>query len=149
MADLRLLVSGTTALLTVLSTNIAQVHGRHDEQRPQTCELRRILQVSPPMRSLHIPVAQTHSKRRGIQSAGAAVAWRLDGVKVAYMSLFISNWVLLAASLFIAAPVMLWKIKDTVSLEEDLKFSDETIEDVVSSQYQMRNVGQMQHRDLV
>jgi hypothetical protein len=41
------------------------------------------------------------------------------------MSLFISNWVLLAASLFIAAPVMLWKIKDTVSLEEDLKFSDD------------------------
>jgi hypothetical protein len=97
----------------------------------------------------HNPEAQTHNKFRGIQSAGAAVAWRLDGVKVAYMSLFISNWVLLAASLFIAAPVMLWKIKDTVSLEEDLKFSDETIEDVVSSQYQMRNVGQMQRRDVV
>jgi hypothetical protein len=65
------------------------------------------------------------------------------------MSLFISNWVLLAASLFIAAPVMLWKIKDTVSLEEDLKFSDETIEDVIPSQYQMRSVGQMQRRDVV
>ena len=64
------------------------------------------------------------------------------------MSLFISNWVLLAASLFIAAPVMLWKIKDTVSLEEDLKFSDETIEDVIP-QYQMRCVGQPQHRDVV
>lgn len=67
---------------------------------------------------------------------------------MAYMSLFISNWVLLAASLFIAAPVMLWKIKDTVSLEEDLKFSDETIEDVIP-QYQMRTVCQSQHRDLV
>jgi hypothetical protein len=69
-------------------------------------------------------------------------------VKVAYMSLFISNWVLLAASLFIAAPVMLWKIKDTVSLEEDLKFSDETIGDVIP-QYQMRTVCQSQHRDVV
>jgi len=43
---------------------------------------------------------------------------------------------------------MLWKIKDTVSLEEDLKFSDETIEDVIP-QYQMRSAGQMQHRDVV
>lgn len=64
------------------------------------------------------------------------------------MSLFISNWVLLSVSLFIAAPVMLWKIKDTVSLEEDLKFSDETLEDVVP-QYQMRDVGQMRHGDVV
>ena len=64
------------------------------------------------------------------------------------MSLFISNWVLLATSLCIAAPVMLWKIKDTVSLEEDLKFSDETIEDVIP-QYQMRSGGQLQHRDVV
>jgi hypothetical protein len=57
------------------------------------------------------------------------------------MSMFISNWVLLAVSLVIAAPVMFWKIKDTVSLEEDLKFSDETMEDVVP-QYQMDNIGQ-------
>lgn len=85
---------------------------------------------------------------RGIQSAGAAVAWRLDGVKVAYMSLFISNWVLLSVSLFIAAPVMLWKIKDTVSLEEDLKFSDETLEDVVPH-YPMREIGQMRQSDVV
>jgi hypothetical protein len=111
------------------------------------------LQISPDFTSKSsyapiIPWTQTHNKSRGIQSAGAAVAWRLDGVKVAYMSLFISNWVLLAASLFIAAPVMLWKIKDTVSLEEDLKFSDETIEDVIP-QYQMRTVGQLPHRDVV
>jgi hypothetical protein len=85
---------------------------------------------------------------RGIQSAGAALAWRLDGVKVAYMSLFISNWVLLSVSLLVAAPVMLWKIKDTVSLEEDLKFSDKTAEDVVP-QYQMQGVGQTRHRGVV
>jgi len=61
------------------------------------------------------------------------------------MSMFISNWVLLAVSLVIAAPVMFWKIKDTVSLEEDLRFSDETIEDV-SPQYQMDNFGQPRAR---
>jgi hypothetical protein len=59
------------------------------------------------------------------------------------MSMFISNWVLLAVSLVIAAPVMFWKIKDTVSIEEDLKFSDETVEDVVP-RYQMDIVGQPQ-----
>ena len=59
------------------------------------------------------------------------------------MSMLISNWVLLAVSLVIAAPVMFWKIKDTVSIEEDLKFSDETVEDVVP-RYQMDIVGQPQ-----
>jgi hypothetical protein len=68
---------------------------------------------------------------KGIQSAGAAIIWRLDGYKVPYMNLFISCWVLLAGSLVVALPVMLLKIKDTVPVEEDLKFTDETIEDVV------------------
>lgn len=68
---------------------------------------------------------------KGIQSAGAAIIWRLDGYKVPYMNLFISCWVLLAGSLVVALPVMLLKIKDTVPLEEDLKFTDETIEDVI------------------
>ena len=46
------------------------------------------------------------------------------------MNEFASNWALLAGSLLIAAPVILTKIKDTVPIEEDLKFSDETLEDV-------------------
>lgn len=62
------------------------------------------------------------------------------------MSLFISNWVLLSVSLVIAAPVMLWKIKDTVSIEEDLKFSDEALEDVVP-QYRMHGLDQTRYRD--
>jgi hypothetical protein len=70
---------------------------------------------------------------KGIQSAGAAIIWRLDGLKhpPSYMNLFASCWILLAGSLVIALPVMLLKIKDTVPIEEDLKFSDETIEDVL------------------
>lgn len=82
---------------------------------------------------------------KGIQSAGAAIIWHLDGRKDApeYMTIFISTWVLLAASLVIAAPVMLWKIKDTVSLEEDLKFSDETIDDVAPPQHSMTDLRQL------
>jgi hypothetical protein len=67
---------------------------------------------------------------KGIQSAGSAVIWRLDSNDVALMSLFASCWALLAGGLIIALPLILTKIKDHVSLEEDLKFSDETIADV-------------------
>jgi len=70
---------------------------------------------------------------KGIQSAGAAIIWRLDGLAnpPSYMKLFTSCWVLLAGSLVIALPVMILKIKDTVPLEEDLRFTDETIDDVI------------------
>ncbi|KAF2814157.1 MFS general substrate transporter [Mytilinidion resinicola] len=70
---------------------------------------------------------------KGIQSAGAAVIWYLDGFDSPrpYMSLFASCWILLAGSLVTALPVILLKIKDTVPLEEDLKFTDETVEDVI------------------
>ncbi|KAH9877679.1 hypothetical protein J1614_002896 [Plenodomus biglobosus] len=68
---------------------------------------------------------------KGIQSAGAAVMWRLDDYKISYMNLFASCWILLAGSLMIALPVMLLKIKDTVPVEEDLKFTDETMEDIM------------------
>ena len=47
------------------------------------------------------------------------------------MNLFASCWALLAGSLIIALPVMVLKIKDTVPVEEDLKFTDETIEDII------------------
>lgn len=77
---------------------------------------------------------------KGIQSAGAAVVWRMDQLRTSYSSLFLSCWALLACSLVIALPVMLVKIQDTVPLEEDLKFTDETIEDVL---------GPDQHRELL
>ncbi|KAK4225780.1 major facilitator superfamily domain-containing protein [Podospora fimiseda] len=68
---------------------------------------------------------------KGIQSAGAAVFWRLDGLQKPYDTIFGATWGLLGAALVFAAPVIWLKIKDTVSIEEDLKFSDETVEDVV------------------
>lgn len=69
---------------------------------------------------------------KGIQSAGAAIFWRLDGLGKSYDTLFGATWGCLAASLLFAAPVILMRIKDSVSVEEDLKFSDETIEDVIA-----------------
>jgi len=68
---------------------------------------------------------------KGIQSAGAAITWRLDDLGVPYMNMFASNWGLLAGSLLVALPVILLKVEDTVSLEKDLQFTDGTLEDVV------------------
>jgi hypothetical protein len=67
---------------------------------------------------------------KGIQSAGSAVIWRLDSNNVPLMNLLASCWALLAGGLIFALPLILTKIKDHVTLEEDLKFSDETVEDV-------------------
>lgn len=42
------------------------------------------------------------------------------------------TWGILAGSLVIGAPLILFKIQDHVSLEEDLKHTDETVDDVVA-----------------
>jgi MFS family permease len=69
---------------------------------------------------------------KGIQSAGGAITWALDDNKIPYMNMFASNWGLLVGSLIVALPVILWKVKDTVPVEEDVKFSDETADEVVA-----------------
>ncbi|KAI5460566.1 major facilitator superfamily domain-containing protein [Mariannaea sp. PMI_226] len=68
---------------------------------------------------------------KGIQSVGAAVINNLDARKLSFESEFISCWVLVAASVVIAAPVILFKIQDHVSTEEDLEGTDETLADVL------------------
>jgi len=67
---------------------------------------------------------------KGIQSAGGAITWRLDDMKIPYMNMFASNWGLLAGSLLVALPVILWKVEDTVSLEKDIAFTDESVAEV-------------------
>lgn len=68
---------------------------------------------------------------KGIQSAGAVGVWALDLKKYPFMNIFASCWILLAGSLILALPVILLKIQDSVSLEQDLKFTDESLTDVV------------------
>lgn len=68
---------------------------------------------------------------KGIQSIGAAIMPSLDAHKMSYKNEFISNWALLASSLAIAAPIIFLKIKDHVSVEEDLEGTDETVADVL------------------
>lgn len=67
---------------------------------------------------------------KGIQSAGAAVFWRLDALHVSFDTVFGATWGLVAGSLIIAGPIIWLKIKDTVPIEEDLVNTDETFEEV-------------------
>lgn len=69
---------------------------------------------------------------KGLQSAGSAVMWSMDDNKTAYMSMFASEWGLLMGSLLCAFPIIWFRIKDSVPVEEDLKGTDETLEDVLA-----------------
>lgn len=79
---------------------------------------------------------------KGIQSAGAAITYRIDALKAPYVNEFASCWALLAGSLLLAAPVIVLKIKDTVPIEEDIRFSDETIEEVKGVEMDTELVGE-------
>jgi hypothetical protein len=57
---------------------------------------------------------------KGIQAAGAAVMWSMDNNGTFFEAEFISNWALLSGSLLCAAPVIFMRIKDHVTVEEDL-----------------------------
>ncbi|QYS98639.1 hypothetical protein H0G86_005809 [Trichoderma simmonsii] len=67
---------------------------------------------------------------KAIQSAGAAIVYRLDALKMPYMSIFASTWALCAAGLVFAAPVIWTKITNHTELDKDVKFSDEMEEDL-------------------
>ena len=68
---------------------------------------------------------------KGLQSAGAVITWRIDLASTPYMSELATCWGMMGASLLFAAPVVFTKIKDHVSLEDDLKLSDETAAEVI------------------
>jgi hypothetical protein len=68
---------------------------------------------------------------KGLQSAGAAVAWSLEFNKSPYMEQFASNWGILCASIVVAAPVIFLRIKDHVDISDDLRNTGEEVEDVL------------------
>ncbi|TAQ83123.1 hypothetical protein B7494_g8553 [Chlorociboria aeruginascens] len=68
---------------------------------------------------------------KGIQSAGAAIIWRIDALNMPYLNEFISTWCILAGALIVAAPAIFWKIKDTVPIEEDLRYTDENVGNIL------------------
>ena len=78
---------------------------------------------------------------KGLQSAGAAVMWAYDSTNPPFMTEFASNWALLLGSLVFAAPVIFLRIKDHVTTEEDIVFSDETLADVLPRGHAEKGLG--------
>ncbi|KAI9341765.1 major facilitator superfamily domain-containing protein [Zopfochytrium polystomum] len=66
---------------------------------------------------------------KGIQSAGAAVMWRLDALKMSFRGEFFSSWFLLVGALVVALPVVLTKVKEHVPEADDIKFSGDDTSD--------------------
>jgi hypothetical protein len=56
---------------------------------------------------------------KSIQSAGAAVVWRIDALKAPFQAIFASSWGLCGAGLIIALPVVWTKIHETNVHKED------------------------------
>lgn len=54
---------------------------------------------------------------KSIQSAGAAIMWRLDFYQVPYINMFASCWALCAGSLVVAFPLVFYMITDTTEGE--------------------------------
>ncbi|KAG2127551.1 MFS general substrate transporter [Suillus bovinus] len=53
------------------------------------------------------------------QSAGSAVVWRLDAVQKPYMDIFISTWVLTAAGMIFAFPLVYVRLKDHTEMDDE------------------------------
>ena len=68
---------------------------------------------------------------KGIQSSGSAVMWALDSHNQSYKGEYMTNFILLSVSLVFAAPVIFLKVKDHITVEEDLVGTDETLADVL------------------
>lgn len=70
---------------------------------------------------------------KSIQSAAAAIVWRLDGLKVSYMSMYISTFAILIGSVITTFYVAFTKVRDHSSDEMTVvvaeKAGDESLEE--------------------
>lgn len=64
-------------------------------------------------------VALYASFYKSLQSAFAAIVWRLDAMLVSYMSMFASSWGLILGTMLIASPLIFFKITDSTAPEDD------------------------------
>ncbi|KAG0672442.1 hypothetical protein C6P40_003126 [Pichia californica] len=69
---------------------------------------------------------------KGVQSAGAAVAWRLDAYSTAYMSMFASSWALVQGSLVIAIPLVFFLVSDYTDEKPENPLDDEEFAPIVA-----------------
>ncbi|CDK28021.1 unnamed protein product [Kuraishia capsulata CBS 1993] len=68
---------------------------------------------------------------KGMQCVGGIIVFCMDWKLVEYHAIFGTSWALLAFGILLAVPIVFLKVKESTAIEEDLKFSDETLEDVI------------------
>ncbi|KAG1730076.1 MFS general substrate transporter [Suillus lakei] len=65
-----------------------------------------------------------------IQAAGSAIGWRLDALKLPYMTIFISTWCLVAAGLVFSFPMIYLRVRDTTVIQDEgLIIRDQEVND--------------------
>jgi hypothetical protein len=65
---------------------------------------------------------------KSLQSAGAAVVWRIDALKAPYIAIFASSWGLCGAGLLFALPIVYKKIVETNIHKEDFVTAQDVAE---------------------
>jgi len=71
---------------------------------------------------------------KGIQSAGAAVAWGIDSARVSYDTLFGTSWGFCILGMFCAIPVIIYRVQETEVTATDFVTNAEKIEMHASDQ---------------
>lgn len=69
---------------------------------------------------------------KGIQSAGAAVAWRLDAYGTAYMSMLASSWALVQGSMVVAIPLVFFMVSDHTEEEPERILEEDEFSPIVA-----------------
>ncbi|OJA17344.1 hypothetical protein AZE42_09602 [Rhizopogon vesiculosus] len=64
------------------------------------------------------------------QSAGSAVVWRLDAVQKPFMDIFISTWVLAAAGMICAFPLVYKRVKDHTEIDDEALLNRPNVEKI-------------------
>lgn len=62
---------------------------------------------------------------KSIQSAAAAVVWRLDGLRTPYRTMYLSTWIFLSVACVTTTYVGFWRVRDSSDeLEVEVRVTD-------------------------
>lgn len=74
-------------------------------------------------------LAYYNSLYKGLQSAGNAVFWRLDSYGVPFMTMLVATWASLGASLVLAAPMIIFRIRDFTTTDVRIVETEEQLDE--------------------
>ncbi|MCO5552890.1 hypothetical protein L7F22_006409 [Adiantum nelumboides] len=74
-------------------------------------------------------LAYYNSLYKGLQSAENAVFWRLDSYGVPFMTMLVATWASLGASLVLAAPMIIFRIRDFTTTDVRIVETEEQLDE--------------------